>query len=275
MKAKETITYISGIPTTKKSLFAIKETKNIDKVIKELEEDEETKYEVIGYGTKFPMIELHKLFYNKRMVLGKDSMFILEPEDLDKALKLISGEITSEGKESVLEAIKTNEDNNTMLDLEDKKRKYGKAANIKKAPEAKRCDAYVFSFGKYSGVKITNMTDDDQLGWCKFFLKNSKEKMKKAKKKAKDKTMSHKAVEWWLTKGYKKAVKEGKVQKPTPAKYVFTFGKHEGKKITELSSDRDLGYCSWLYRDMVEKKKGRGTQLIKALRWWLRKHELL
>ena len=98
--------------------------------------------------------------------------------------------------------------------------------------------------------------------------------MKKEKKKAKEKTMAHKAVEWWLKKGHASYLKQGKVKKATPAKYVFTFGKHEGKCISELTSDKDLGYCSWMYNTMVKEKKGRGTQKIKALRWWLKKHGL-
>ena len=71
--------------------------------------------------------------------------------------------------------------------------------------------------------------------------------MKKEKKKVQDKTMAHKAVEWWLKKGYDINLKKGNFKKPTPAQYVFTFGKHEGKRITELISDKDLGYCSWMY----------------------------
>lgn len=270
---KETLTYIAGLPSDRRALYTVGETKDIEKTKKELEEDEESNDEILFFGPSFSKIDLHKLFYLNRMGIGKQSLLFLEPEEIQTARSLIEGTITPKELKSIKETITKLEEEHEMHDLEDPKRKYSKA-KIKKPEEAKRCDVYVFSFGKWYDTKITDMHSDEQYRWCKWFLKSSQDKMKKQKKKASEKTMAHKAVEWWIKKGYNKHLKKGKFKKPTPAQYVFDFGKHEGKKITELTSDKDLGYCSWMYNDMVKNKKGRGTQKLKALRWWLRKHGL-
>ena len=256
MKKKELFTYIAGKPSETKGLYTIGDTKDLKRTEEQLED-----MEILCHGTGFSKVDLNKLFYPKRIGIGGKTMLFLEPSELDTAFQLINGTIAEEGLKKVQETIENNSKEFEMLDIEDHRRKYVKKV-VKKAPDVKRCDAFTFTFGKHIGKKITQMESDDELKYCKWLLKSAKEKLKTQKKK--DKTMAHKAVEWWLGKGHASDIQKGKITKPTPAKYVFDFGKHEGKKITELTSDVDLGYCSWMYNKMVKDKKGRGTQQIKA-----------
>jgi hypothetical protein len=67
---------------------------------------------------------------------------------------------------------------------------------------------------------------------------------------------------------------EERIHRETEVKeyYVFTYGKHKGKTITELTSPPDVSYCKWLletkYKNKI-KSKNKSTER-KALEWWVK-----
>jgi len=93
--------------------------------------------------------------------------------------------------------------------------------------ETSKHSKYVFTFGKYTGFRITEMLSPDQYDYCEWVYKYTPNRGKTC----------HDAMLWWISHGFSKY--SGKLfDDDNLISYIMPFGKYKGLSVINLA-DRE------------------------------------